>query len=158
MTDAVFGMTLMTLLHGTVSSWMSVILAGYDGLSIVNERSQEVNFLDLTIKINDANRIETRTYQKQMNLYLYLYLHHASAHPLGVLKGMVYGCMQQYYLQNSRHSEDSDYLKMIRLPLRRLVARGHYRALLNDMMVKAVQEKIEPGQYKYNRTEEEEEV
>ncbi|KAL7548610.1 hypothetical protein ACHAWF_011884 [Thalassiosira exigua] len=63
----------------------------------VEERSKEVNFLDLTIKINDSNRIETRTYQKPMNLYLYL--HHASAHPPGVLKGMIYGEVRRYYLQ-----------------------------------------------------------
>ena len=100
----------------------------------VEERSREVNFLDLTITINDSNRIETRTYQKPMNLYLYL--HHASAHPPGVLKGMIYGCMRRYYLQNSHRS---DYLRMIRLLRDRLVARGHKRALLNDMMVEAAQ-------------------
>jgi hypothetical protein len=107
----------------------------------VEERSREVNFLDLTITINDSNRIETRTYQKPMNLYLYL--HHASAHPPGVLKGMIYGCMRRYYLQNSHRP---DYLMMIRLLRDRLVARGHNRALLNDMMVEAAQ-KIEFGQH-----------
>ena len=80
---------------------------------------------------------------------LYLYLHHASAHPPGVLKGMVYGCMRRYYLQNSRRS---DYLEMIRLLRDRLVARGHKRALLNDMMVKAAQ-KIEFGQHNQMKEE-----
>ena len=33
----------------------------------VEQMGREVNFLDLTITINDRNRIETRTYQKPMN-------------------------------------------------------------------------------------------
>src|SRR5210317_1005265 len=63
--------------------------------------------------------------------------------PLGVLKGMIYGCMRRYYLQNSHCP---DYLMMIRLLCDRLVARGHNRALWNDMMVEAAQ-KIEFGQH-----------
>ncbi|KAL7539322.1 hypothetical protein ACHAWF_006376, partial [Thalassiosira exigua] len=54
----------------------------------VEERSKEVIFLDLTIKINDSNRIKTRTYQKPINVYLYL--HHADFDPPGELKGMIY--------------------------------------------------------------------
>ena len=30
----------------------------------VESKGREINFLDLTISINDSNRIETRTYQK----------------------------------------------------------------------------------------------
>ena len=40
--------------------------------------------VNLTITINDSGRIETRTYQKPMNLYLYISV--ASAHPLGVCR------------------------------------------------------------------------
>ena len=82
---------------------------------------------------------------------LYLYLHHASAHPPGVLKGMINGSLCQYYLQISHRS---DYLRMIRLLGDQLVAWGHNQALLNNMMVKAAQ-KIEFGQHKHNQVEEE---
>ncbi|KAL7541267.1 hypothetical protein ACHAXR_010762, partial [Thalassiosira sp. AJA248-18] len=54
----------------------------------IEERSREVNFLDITITINELNQIETRTYQKPMNLYLYI--PQASAHPKGVIKGMIF--------------------------------------------------------------------
>ena len=45
--------------------------------------------MDLTIKIKDLDQIDTRTYQKPMNLYLYI--PEASAHPRNVMKGMIAG-------------------------------------------------------------------
>ena len=69
----------------------------------IEERSREVNFLDLTIKINGCNQIETRTYQKPMNLYLYL--HNASAHPPGVMKGVMFGEVKRYKMQNTRRAD-----------------------------------------------------
>ena len=56
---------------------------------IIDERSKEVNFLDLTIKINDLDQIKTRTYQKPMNLYLSI--PEASSHPRDVMKGIIAG-------------------------------------------------------------------
>ena len=38
----------------------------------VEERKTSVDFLDLTISINKDHKIETRTYQKAINLYFYL--------------------------------------------------------------------------------------
>ena len=65
---------------------------------------------------------------------LYLYLHHASAHPPGVIKGMIFGCLRRYKLQNSRRE---DYLEMIRLLFRRLKARGHDPSSLKKMIMSA---------------------
>ena len=48
------------------------------------------NFLDLTLTINNG-KIDTRTYQKEMNLYLYLLP--SSAHSPSVLKGTIYGLL-----------------------------------------------------------------
>ncbi|KAL7525261.1 hypothetical protein ACHAXR_005472 [Thalassiosira sp. AJA248-18] len=69
----------------------------------IEERSREVIVLDLTITINELNQIETRTYQKPMNLYLYIYIPQASAHPNGVIKGMIFGKLRLYKKQNSKH-------------------------------------------------------
>ena len=65
----------------------------------VEELTTSANFLDLTISINKDRKINTRTYHKEMNLYLYLPL--TSAHPLSVIRGMIYGMLINYDEQNS---------------------------------------------------------
>ena len=100
---------------------------------------REVNFLDLTITINDRNRIETRTYQKPMNLYLYI--PEASAHPLGVGKAMVYGSMRRYKLQNTKREH---YIEQARLLFRRMKARGWRPSLLKELMMKAANKLEQP--------------
>jgi len=52
----------------------------------------------MTILIID-DRIETRTFQKAMNLYLYL--PPSSAHTRSVIKGLIYGLMSHYKAQNT---------------------------------------------------------
>ena len=47
-----------------------------------------VTFLELTISIRKDCKIETRTYQKSMNIYLYL--PPTYAHPLSVIRCMIY--------------------------------------------------------------------
>ena len=105
----------------------------------IEERSREVNFLDITITINELNQIETRTYQKPMNLYLYITA--SSAHAKGVLKGMIYGELRRYKLQNSKRE---DYLQMVRSFYDRLRARGHEAAVLYELFMEAAN-KIESG-------------
>ena len=107
---------------------------------IIEERSREVNFLDINIKINDLNCIETRTYQKPMNLYLYITQN--SAHPRGVMKGMIFGELKRYHRQNTRRE---DYLAMVRLLFTRLRARGWGTDQLREWFVAAAR-KIESGQ------------
>ena len=80
--------------------------------------SRSVNFLDLTLTI-EGSRIVSRTYQKNLNLYLYL--PPASAHPPGVLKGLIFGLIRRYHAQNT-HRED--YHRMVRLLYHRLLERG----------------------------------
>jgi len=58
----------------------------------VSEPSYSVDYLDLTIILKNG-RITTKTYQKAMNLYLYIPPH--SAHPPGMIKGMVYGLLRR---------------------------------------------------------------
>ncbi|KAL7523658.1 hypothetical protein ACHAXR_001237 [Thalassiosira sp. AJA248-18] len=67
---------------GDPEAWFR--LANSSGKSKREAESREVIFLDLTITINELNQIETRTYQKPMNLKLYI--PQASAHPKGVLR------------------------------------------------------------------------
>ena len=45
--------------------------------------------MDMTISINNSNKIETTLLDKRLNLHLYIPPH--SAHPPGLLPGIVYG-------------------------------------------------------------------
>lgn len=83
-----------------------------------NDPSDCCVFLDLNIKIK-GSRIITSTYQKPMNLYLYLPA--ASAHPRGMIKGVIYGLLRRYREQNTYYS---DYVRFAKLLYRRLLARG----------------------------------
>ena len=59
-----------------------------------SELSDTVNFMDLTISIV-GNRIETTLYEKPLNLHLYIPPH--SAHPPGLLPGIVHGTLFRIY-------------------------------------------------------------
>ena len=53
-----------------------------------------VNFLDMTISIQDSI-ISTKTYQKEGNPYLYI--NPSSAHPPGMIKGVIFGSIKFYF-------------------------------------------------------------
>ena len=63
---------------------------------------------------------------------LYLYIPQASAHPKGVIKGMIFGELRRYKKQNSKRE---DYLKMVRLLFIRLKARGWRPSLLKPLFM-----------------------
>jgi len=82
---------------------------------------KEVNFLDLTIRIQPDGSIATRTYVKPaMNLHLYI--PPRSAHPQGVLKSLVYGNLQRYWIQNST---TDDYIAVASAFFGHLLKRGY---------------------------------
>ena len=56
-----------------------------------SERSKMINFMDMTITINNSNMIETTLFKKRLNLHLYIPPH--SAHPPGLLPGIVYSTL-----------------------------------------------------------------
>jgi hypothetical protein len=76
-------------------------------------------FLDLTLTINNG-RIHSTLYEKELNLYLYLPPH--SAHPPGVLKGLISGLL----LRIIRLTSDPATRKLhVQRFFARLVARGY---------------------------------
>ena len=81
-----------------------------------------VDFLDLNISIENG-KIVTRTYEKPLNKFLYI--PKTSAHPPGVLKGTIHGCVRRYWLQNSNID---DYRTQVLKFKSRLEARGHAHA------------------------------
>jgi hypothetical protein len=91
-----------------------------------------VNFLDLTISIDRDYKLTTRTFQKAMNLYLYLCP--SSSHPPSVMKGLVYGSVRRFWLQNSN---PNDYRNVIYAFFTHLRARGHTTEKLLPLFLEA---------------------
>jgi len=82
--------------------------------------SSSVNFLDITITIENDGKISTKTFQKPTNLHLYI--PPSSAHPPGVLKSLIFGNLQRYWEQNTYVSDFTDITKQFAT---RLIARGY---------------------------------
>jgi hypothetical protein len=76
--------------------------------------------MDLNISIRPNRKIVYSTFQKEMNLYLYI--PPGPAHPKNMIRGLIFGRLRAYWLQNS-HQED--FYKMAGLLARRLIARGY---------------------------------
>ena len=57
----------------------------------LSERSNMVDFMYMTITINNSNKIETTLFEKKMKLHLYIPPH--SAHPPGLLPGIGYSTL-----------------------------------------------------------------
>jgi hypothetical protein len=85
---------------------------------IVSDRSNEVNFLDLTLTLENGH-ITTKTYQKPMNLYLYI--PPTSAHPTSCYKGLIVGNFLRFRKQNN----DANFCNLLGNFAHHLIARGH---------------------------------
>jgi hypothetical protein len=64
----------------------------------IDDLTTSTKFLDLTISIRDQ-KIHTKTFQKDLNLYLYI--PPISAHPTSCFKGLIIGKVSRYWHQNS---------------------------------------------------------
>jgi hypothetical protein len=80
---------------------------------------QLVAFMDLTISIQNC-KIHTTLYEKALNLYLYIPPH--SAHPPGMIKGIILGSLYRFY---NLCSDPMDTADIIRKFYARLLARGY---------------------------------
>jgi hypothetical protein len=103
---------------------------------IVQEQSTSVDFMDLSIRI-DGQKIHTTLYQKAMNLHLYIPPH--SAHPPGVLTGVVLGGIHRIY---TLCSDSQDIKKLLKEFYKRLAVRGYKRSALEPLFVKGLQLQI----------------
>ena len=82
-----------------------------------------------------------------MNLYLYLCP--SSAHPPGVLKGLIFGALRRYWRQNS---DINDYKHMVNKLFNHLQDRGHISNEITPIFHEAA-ERLEPGPNKISRLE-----
>jgi len=99
----------------------------------VEDPAREVDFLDLTIKLQPNGTIITKTYEKPTNLHLYI--EPQSAHPKGVLKSLVFGSILRYWKQNTLNS---DFIAISRAFFQHLLNRGYERRALEPMFKNVV--------------------
>jgi hypothetical protein len=81
-------------------------------------RATKEHFLDLDLELTPTG-IHTRLYEKKLNLYLYLPPH--SAHPPGVLRGLIVGMVKRIFRLTT---SDCDKTTAVHSLFRRLHARG----------------------------------
>jgi hypothetical protein len=77
-------------------------------------------FLDINITLGADGTFSFKTYKKELNLHIYIPA--ASAHSPDTLKGMIYGNLQRYWRQNTKHE---DYISMVKAFGNHLTNRGH---------------------------------
>ena len=98
----------------------------------VEARSKIVNFLDLTISIENE-RLVTKIFEKPQNLYLYL--PSSSCHTPGILKGTIIGMIYRYF---ALITYESDFILQVELFFHRLCNRGYRPALLKPLFEEAI--------------------
>ena len=96
---------------------------------------KSVNFLDLTVSIAPDLTIETKLFEKALKLYLYLPPH--SAHPPGVLKGLIAGMIHRIFRLNSNKSNIKPALNDF---YKRLRARGYTERTLRPLFTRYIEQ------------------
>ena len=97
-----------------------------------SELSSSVDFMDLTLSIHDGH-IHTTLYEKPLNLHLYIPPH--SAHPPGLLPGIVFGTLFRIH---TLCSDTEDMTQRTLTFFRRLLARGYKADKLRPLFYKAI--------------------
>ena len=109
-------------------------LNAWHGLQwIVSERTTEVVFLDLTLCLTDTTMIST-LFEKPMNLHLYLPAR--SAHPPGVLYGLIAGSIYRAFSLCTYPEDARGYVKRMWQYLR---SRGYPTSTLRPLFLKSLQ-------------------
>ena len=99
----------------------------------VNALGKSVDFLDLTLSIV-GDKLESRTFQKKMNLYLYL--PPSSAHSPSIIKGTIFGMINRYYAHNTHRR---DYISFVKLLYTRLLNRGWKKEVIMPIFLDAAE-------------------
>ena len=94
--------------------------------------NDKVNFMDLTITIKNGH-VSTSLFEKPLNLHLYIPPH--SAHPPGLLPGIVHSTLFRIFTLCSDHN---DRILRTRVFFKRLQARGYKSDQIKSLFYKAI--------------------
>lgn len=109
------------------------LLTKFSGLKFTfEEHRDKAVFLDLEI-FWQGNSYLTRTHQKALSLHLYIPA--SSAHPPGIIKGIVFGRVMKFYEQNSL---EEDFERMCQKLFFDLQARGYAAKVLRPLFDQAI--------------------
>lgn len=97
---------------------------------IIENPSYNTQFLDLNLRIEN-NSITTETYQKTINPYLYILPR--SAHPSSCFKGLIFGELRRYWIQNTPEK----FQEILQKFIQRLIDRGHTLDSLIPLLTEA---------------------
>ena len=86
----------------------------------------------MTITITKVNKIETTIFEKKMNLHLYIPPH--SAHPPGLLPGIVYRTLFRIFTLCSSKDDKANHTKVF---FKRIIARGYKGNEIQSLFHKA---------------------
>jgi uncharacterized protein (UPF0335 family) len=106
----------------------------------VSQLSETAIFLDLQLTIKNG-RVTYTLYEKPLNLHMYLPPH--SAHPPGVLRGLVFGMIYRLHRLNSEPDAIND---QIRTFFNRLLMRGYQESFLRPIFHLAIAHNLERQQ------------
>ncbi len=101
--------------------------------------AREIDYLDITIRLDSNNRIKTTLFEKPLNLYLYLPPH--SAHPPGVLTGLIYGMIRRAYRLTTDPVDCRKYLSQF---FTRLRYRGYPEQTLLPLFQAGLDNRLKP--------------
>ena len=107
-----------------------------------SERAKTIDFMDMMISINKSNCIETTLFEKRLNLHLSTPPPPPpppppphSAHPPGLLPGIVYGTLFRIF---TLCSNNEDKLQRTKVFFKRLIARGYKGNEIRPLFHKAI--------------------
>ena len=100
----------------------------------ISLRSTRCNFMDLALTLTPTGKIDTNLFEKSQNLYLYI--PPGSAHPKGMIKGLIFGNTLRIMRLCSHEGDVATHLSNFRT---RLLARGYPQNLLEPLSLQAIQ-------------------
>jgi hypothetical protein len=106
---------------------------------IFTDLEREIDYLDLTIRLDANSTIRTTLFEKALNLYLYLPPH--SAHPPGVLTGLIFCMIRRVYRLTSDPADCKVYLRKFYTRLR---YRGYPRQVLVPLFKAGLENRLKP--------------